>query len=120
MSEIVLREPELIATVTQIVESEGRTAAEFLNDAVRKAITTYRQKRIQAESEAWYALSAEQRDAYAGQFVAVHNGQVVDSDGDRMVLFGRVRETFGREPVALLEGGREPMPTYRVTSVRAG
>ena len=112
MNEIALREPELIATVTHIVESEGRTAAEFLNDAVRRAIARYRQKRIQGESEAWYGLSAVERDVYAGQFVAVHDGEVVDSDVDRMVLFGRVRERFGREPVTIIQGNSMTMPTY--------
>jgi hypothetical protein len=33
-------------------------------------------------------------DQYAGQFIAMHEGQVIDSDADELVLYLRVRKRF--------------------------
>ena len=111
-------QPPLADEVYQAARHEGRDAAEFLAEAVRQHLAMYRQKRIVAETEAWYRLPAEERKSYAGRYVAVYDGQVVDSDTDRMTLYLRIRERLGREPVLITEGGDQPIPVYRVRSPR--
>jgi hypothetical protein len=115
---IALREPSLVDEVQQVARQEGLDAADFVAEAVRYHLATYRQKRIVAETEAWYRLSAEDRRGYEGQFVAVYGGQVVDSDPDRLTLYLRVRERYGRQPILITEGGDHPIPVYRVRSPR--
>ena len=117
---IALQEPDLIQEVQQVTQREGMDAADFVAEAVRRHLAVYRQKRIVAESEAWYALPVEKRQSYAGEYVAVYGGCVVDSDPDRLALYYRVREQFGRQPVLITEGGDKPIPVYRVRSPRRG
>lgn len=58
------------------------------------------------------------RNQYKGRYVAMYNLEIVDSDPDRMALYTRMRQRFGRQPVLLIEGGDQPMPVYSVRSAR--
>jgi hypothetical protein len=115
MTTLVLRE-SLSEEVLQAASQEGIDAAEFLAEAVRYRLAAFRQKRIAAETEAWYQLPVMERRQYDGQYVAVLNGAVIDHDADRMQLYFRVREKFGRQPILITPGGDQPMPVYRVRS----
>ena len=118
MAAIALYEPMLVEETEQVAEYEGKDAAQVVADAVRRYLAMYHQRRIVAETEAWYALPAEERRSYAGRFVAVFGGQVVDSDSDRLALYFRVRESAGRQPILITEGGDQPIPVYRIRSPR--
>ncbi len=117
MSTLTLQEP-LADEVRQAAQQEGMEAADFLADAVRHRLAAFRQKRIVAETEAWYRLPIEERQKYQGKYVAVYDGQVIDSDTDRLALYLRVRERLGRQTVLITEGGDHPIPIYRVRSPR--
>lgn len=118
MDTIQLREAALVQEVLEFAAQEGRDAEEFITEAVRTHLAQYRQKRIIAETEAWYQLAPEVRSAYQNQYVAVLSGRIVDSDQDRNQLYFRVRERYGHQPVLIVEGGDQPMPTYKIRSPR--
>jgi hypothetical protein len=118
MAHIVLTQTELIEELEQLAAQEGKPVSELLSEAVRQHLDTYRQKRIWAETEAWYRKGSAERLRYVGRFVAVRGGQVVDQDPDRLVLYHRIRERFGRKPVLIIEGGDQPMPIYGVGGAR--
>ncbi|MEK7278750.1 MAG: DUF5678 domain-containing protein, partial [Chloroflexota bacterium] len=58
-------------------------------------------KKIDAEAEWWRAVSPETRARYSGEFVAIHNRQVVDHDRDEDKLRKRIRAKFGKTAVLL-------------------
>ena len=118
MAAIALHEPLLVEETEQVAAHEGMDAAQVVAEAVRYYLAMYRQRRIAAETEAWYALPADVRHSYAGRYVAVFGGQVIDSDPDRLTLYFRVREHFGRQPVLITEGGDQPIPVYHIRSPR--
>jgi hypothetical protein len=118
MTTIALQEPKLIAEIIELAEQEGQSATDLVIEAVQRYIALHRQKRIQAETEAWYRLPVTQRQRYAGQYVAVTGGEVVDSDPERLVLYYRIKEQYGREPVLIMEGDEQGMPVYHITSAR--
>ena len=118
MNTIHLQEATLVREVQQVATHEGKEAEAIVEEAVRRHLAHYRQKRILAETEAWYRLSTEIRNQYKQQYVAVYNGKIVDSDNDRLLLYFRVRERYDRQPVLLIEGGDQPMPVYRIRSPR--
>jgi hypothetical protein len=120
MSTIALQEPSLVEEVQRLSEQQGLDTAVFMAEAVRRHLASYRQKQIMAETEAWYGLPIEERKRYEGQFVAVYKGQVVDSDSDRLTLYHRLRQRFGRQTILITEGGDYPIPVYRVRSPRRG
>lgn len=60
-----------------------------------------RQAKIRSEAQAWRAIPPIVKQQYRGQIVAVHLGQVVDHDPDRLTLYRRVRQTWGDLPILM-------------------
>ncbi len=120
MDIITLQEASLVDEVRRISAQEGLDTETFLAEAIRRHLATFRQKKLVAETEAWYRLPATERQRYTGQYVAVFQGQVIDSDADRLTLYYRVRQNLGRQTVLITEGGDQPLPVYRVRSPRRG
>lgn len=116
MVAIELREASLAEEVNRVASHEGKAVGDVLAEAVRQYLDLYREKRIRAEAKAWYEMPAETRNQYKGCFVAVYNGEIIDSDPNQRTLYLRAKERFGREPVLLVEGGDQPMPAYQSTS----
>jgi hypothetical protein len=54
------------------------------------------------------------KQKYAGQHVAIHEGQLVDHDEDAMTLAQRIRERFGRTPILITHVDDNPLPEYAV------
>lgn len=60
-----------------------------------------RQAKIRAEAQAWRTMPKAVRQRYQGQIVAVHQGQVIDSDPDRLTLYRRVHQKWGHIPILM-------------------
>ena len=73
---------------------------------------------LTAEEAAWYVLPLSQKMRYHGQYVAIHNGHVVDSDVDRRALYVRVRQRFSRTPIPILNAVWDEPPVYEFRSPR--
>jgi hypothetical protein len=56
---------------------------------------------ISAEAAAWYARPDADREPYAGQYVAVLRGKVLDHDSDRLALAQRIRARYPETPVLI-------------------
>ena len=63
------------------------------------------------ERQAFWAMHAQLVSRYEGKYVAVLNGQVVDSDSDERALVQRVYQKFGYQPmyVQLITMGSLPV-----------
>lgn len=71
-----------------------------------------RRLRMLAELEMWYALAAEERQQYTGEYVALWEGKVVDHDADQGELYLRIREQFGSQPVPVVYADWQEPPTF--------
>lgn len=120
METITLQEATLVKEIQWVSQQEGLESEAFLAEAVRRHLATFRQKQLAAESEAWYRLPPTERQQYTGKYVAVYDGQIIDSDVDQLALYHRVRQKLGRRTVLITEGGSHPMPVYQVRSTRSG
>ena len=79
-----------------------------------KLAASERHRQIASEQTAWFAQSLQQRRQYRGKFVAIKGGQVIDSDNNQRTLYLRVRDKFGRKPVAILNADWEAPPEYTI------
>jgi hypothetical protein len=69
---------------------------------------------FEAERQAFWNQFHELLQQYAGRYVAVHRGQVIDSDEDERRLIRRVYETLGYVPVYIQRVSPEGLPRYRM------
>ena len=58
-------------------------------------------RKISEESQTYQQRHAELKAQYLGQYIAMHNGEVVDHDMDVTVLRQRVHQRLGRKPVMI-------------------
>ena len=70
------------------------------------------------EETAYGSMHAELFEKYAGQYVAIHNGQLVDTDPDETALYARINERFPNEIVLLKKVVEVPEPDLRIPSQR--
>ncbi|MDA0242028.1 MAG: hypothetical protein OT477_01300 [Chloroflexi bacterium] len=73
----------------------------FIDKAVRQYIVQLRQEKIRAETVSFEAQSETLMRQYPNQYVAMHQGEVIDYDPDLRTLHLRVFARLGHTPVLL-------------------
>lgn len=101
-------DPKLKQQIESAAGAEQVDAQVFVEKAVRAYLTQLQQEKIRAETEAFNAQYEELKAKYPGQYVAVHQGSVIDHDPDLRKLHLRVYERLGRIPVLLKQVTDEP------------
>lgn len=98
---LTLQKPELVERLAQVATIQGATTEELLNQAVSEYLDKLAYQKIEAESAAFEKLHPELVTKFLGEYVAIHEGTVVDHDSDVRTLHLRMRKQFGRIPVLL-------------------
>jgi hypothetical protein len=78
--------------------------------------TVERRSQLDTEQSAWFARQPSERQRYHGEFVAVHERQVVDHDPDQRTLYLRIRQRFGHRPVLIVHADWAEPPVYSIHS----
>ena len=103
---ILERDGEPVAVVIPMAEYEIFRAWRETRDREEK-----RRKDLEAfeqERQAFERLKPELLRTHRGQWVAILNGQVVESGGDKMEVLDRVYERFGYGPVYVQQVEEQP------------
>lgn len=98
-----------IATIGLPGEQSAAITSSFKNGNQRK-------QQLIVEQNTWFARPVSERQQYAGQYVAVYQGEVVDSDIDQQQLYLRVQTRFGHKPVLLIHADLSETPVYTLHS----
>jgi hypothetical protein len=110
-----LQIPETLARqIQEEATAEGIAVAALLENALRERRRRLQRAKLDAELAAWRAQLPEARARYRGEYVAVHEGSVVDHDPDLAALHRRIRARYGRIAVLLTPAdGRPPLRIRR-------
>lgn len=81
-----------------------------VESALRYHLFKLRQSKIAHERRFYEESHAEIVEKYLGQYVAIHNHAIVDSDADGRSLSARMRQKLGRTPVAIILVEQHPDP----------
>ena len=73
---------------------------------------------FEAEKKAFWALRGQLLDQYEGQYVAIHQGRVVDHDTDKLKLGLRIYRRFGYQPIYVQLVSRHGLPVKWLSSPR--
>jgi 4-alpha-glucanotransferase len=95
----------------QISSLSGKSQAKaeaFVDKALRVYLAQFRREKSRAEAEAFNQQQQQLLAKYSGQYVAVHNGQVIDHDQDLRTLHLRVFDRLNYTPVLLKKITGEP------------
>ncbi len=101
MATLALRRPELVDRFRQISTERGVAAETLLELASKEFLDRAARQKICAESESFRKMRPQLVAKYLGNYVAIHNGKVVDHDPDVRTLHLRIRRRYGRAPILL-------------------
>jgi len=75
-------------------------------------------EKLEAEMAAFQSQLPELLASYGDQYVAIHDGQVIDHDADLQALHSRVYARMGSVPILLQKVTAMPAPDILVRSPR--
>jgi hypothetical protein len=82
--------PDLAEQIESLVGPDPAKTQAFIENAVRTHIARLHQSKIRRETEAFTAQHQELLAAYSEQYIAMHEGNVIDHDTDLRTLHLRV------------------------------
>ncbi|MCB9141978.1 MAG: hypothetical protein H6646_06845 [Anaerolineales bacterium] len=100
MDAIVL-EPTLRSRLEQDAAQEVRSVNDLVNEAVAQYLRQRQQAKIDREIVAYEDMHGQLVRDHLGEWVAIHDQQLVDHDSDRVALYRRVRARYGRTSVLI-------------------
>ena len=100
--------PDLAEQITYLAEKSQTSAEAIVDKALRSYVAQFRREKIRAETEAFNQQRKILLTKYLDQYVAIHNGQVIDHDQDLRTLHLRVFDRLGHTPVLLKQVTQEP------------
>ncbi len=99
--ETISIDPAVAEQILHLVDYSKTDVEVIVDRALRTYLAQSRHKKIRMETNAF----ERQREAllvkYAGQYVAIHEGRVLDHDSDLRTLHLRVFKQLGHTPVLL-------------------
>jgi len=108
MSTVVLRD-DLRETLEKSAEQESRSVDEIVNEAVGLYLRERQRAKLDKEISAYEAMHAELRLKYLGQWVAMHDQELVDHDPDGSALYQRIRAKYGKTSVLIRQVMQQPI-----------
>ena len=110
--------PDLESEIAETARSDGVAVEDLVAKALRQYLERHWQEQFESELRAFESMRESLQKDYAGRFVAVYQGRVLDSDKDKRALGKRVFAKYGRAPIYFQEVGPDPVPAVRVRTPR--
>ena len=115
----ILQISEKLAWEIQTEAKERGLAVEtFLQKSLQRERTLANRRKIEQEQAWWLNLPLSTRAQYEGEFVAIHNQQVIDHSKDENALRKRIRTKHGKMPILIMPA--EGPKTINIYSPRSG
>ena len=118
---ISIPEP-LYRRARELARANHQPVDEVIAEALEQAFPVFYvdpgRDRMQQEQDAYASLRDSLLMTHEGQYVAIHGGELVDSDPDQTALLRRIDARFPNEVVHLRRVTREPDRELRIYSPR--
>jgi len=116
--EAIVLKPDLQESLERDAIRESRTVSDLVNEAVARYLREREQAKLERETAAYEHMHHDLARDYLGQWVAVHDGALVDHDTDVSALSQRLRQRYGRTSILIRQVREEPSDDLRVRSPR--
>ncbi len=106
--EITLKEPRLTQDVLRWADYTSQSAEAVVEAAVEAYLAQLEAALLEKDTFFFWNNLDELRRDYPHEYVAIHQGEVVDHDADLRSLSQRVRQRFGNLPVLMASVDNPP------------
>jgi len=114
MTTITLR-PDLWERLKQIAVQTQSNIQDLADAALDDYLDRLAEQKLATESDAFEKMHPTLLKEHPGEYVAVHERQVVDSDPNFEAVFVRVQSRFGQTPVLIRQVTESPAPRLSVS-----
>ena len=101
--------PDLNRSLVESARQEQKTVNDLINNAIELFLEMRWREALDRELAAYTALHGELWRTHPGQWVAIHDGKLVDHDADEPTLVSRVRAQLGETPVLICQVAPSPL-----------
>ncbi len=98
----------LIQEIGSYSNGENGDLTAVIEDILRQHLFRLRQQKFDQECEYYEKNHSQIVEQYLGRYVAIHQGKIIDADEDGTVLSKRVRQKWGRTPIAIIHVRETP------------
>ena len=109
---------DVLERLQQAAEWKGVTLEEAADKAVLDYFYQYAYEKVVQEQAVFEEMRTELVKKYRGQYVAVHNGKVVEHAADLGTLTRQVYARYGHTPMLRIQVTEEPQPDIRTHGLR--
>jgi predicted DNA-binding protein len=120
MTDNIRLRPDLSERLQDNAYQSQKSVSDLVNEAVEQYLHTQQRQIIDSEIEAYIQLHPTLWRTIPNQWVAIHNGEIVDQDSDRISLYGRVRAEYGQTPVLIRQVKEDVNPEILVRTPSRG
>ncbi len=99
--ETIELKPELRETLEQVAQQQSSTVNALVNHAVEDYLREQQRAKLDREIAAFESMHPTLREKHWGEWVAVHQGNLIDHDRDLSALYRRVRAQYGKTSVLI-------------------
>ena len=117
MVTVAVRE-ELIEPIRKVAAEQGTNVESVVNEWLSRQLALAREQKIKEESARFRAKHTELWAQFAGKYVAMRNGEVLDHDKDARQLYLRIKKQYGDAPILIALVSEQPMQVYKMRSPR--
>jgi hypothetical protein len=111
-------EPDFQVKLEQIAQSIGKSTEEVVIEAINEHLERLNRQKLEIEQQAYEQMYSKLKKKYLGQFVAIHNKELVGTGQDFESLFLRIQESFGDVPILICQVTESPVQEWRFRSPR--
>lgn len=108
----------LIAQLQQAADWKGISLEEATQEAIRDFFYQYSFEKVAKEQAAFEQIRVGLLKKYRGQYVAIHNGKVVEHAPDLSSLTKKVFARYGHTPMLRIQVTAEPLPDIKTHGLR--
>jgi hypothetical protein len=105
---------QIIAQLKYIAAERGIGVEELAEEALTQFLRDEARRTLQLEAGAFRAMHADLLDKYPNEYVAIHQGRVVDHDTNQLALFKRLDEQYPGIPILVTQVTPESKSTTLV------
>lgn len=108
-------EPDLYDRASQTARRLNSSIEDVFAEAMKRYLWDLARAKIAQESHTYRLLHTELKTKYLGEYIAMHEGEVVDHDTNFQSLRQRIRQRYGNTAIMMtrVEHNNEPILTRR-------
>jgi len=114
----IVLDAKTVHDLEQIARQRAVEPSALAVQAIREFLHAEAQQAMKREADAFRRLHPELLATVPGQYVAIHNGELVDHDTDQLALLERIQSHYPRLPVLIRAVQPEAEQTIIVRSPR--